>query len=486
MDRARDVVEVHLDEGDADLAPAATTPRRTVGRRLAVAAVAVAALAAGAASVAEHARDRARAAELAAIEGLVPALDQAPVESWRADASWVTAQVGDSLLVSGDGGASSALDAETGAVLWTSAESGPSSWAQSCTPLEADPTAHVAPRLISPVEVWIAGTWLAAPAGPLVCAWVDGAGTTTVALVDPATGRRDVAVELPGSYVHHQVRDGDVAVATANGDAVEVTRWDPATGTVRWQVSMAAVLGASDGWATWFDATTGTLTVSGERTVTISLDTGEEVAPVDPSAFGPPSLDPVTRQLPDGSTLTWEPSSDGAFPFGSGEVTGPDGRTRFALPGPPVLPALTDGSVPDVVVVQASPLTTVGLDVRTGEERWTADGLEAAGVVQMDGTLVVRDSVEVRALDVRTGEERWTAGAPRTPVTAGQTDGRIVLLGAREDGQTRLVARRIADGETVWSVPLPEGTWTVQRLGPAGLIALGGKEIARLDVPTAG
>lgn len=485
MDRARDLVEVHLDD-DAAAVPRASDashrPRR--GRRLAVIALAVAALAVGAGAVTQHARDRARDAELATVDGLMPALDGAPVEVWRADASWVSAQVGDVLLVSDADGTSSALDADSGDVLWT--DDGAAAWAHSCTPLDADPDDASTPPSISPTTVWLSGTWPTAPGGALVCVWSEPDGTTAVALVDPATGRRDAAMMLPGSVITHQVRDGEVVVATSTDGALEVARWDPASGVLRWELTAPGVLGTSESWSAWTDPAAGTLTVSGDAEITVSLDTGEEVATAGDPVPASPLLEPVTQELPDGSVLTWQTSDVGSFPYGSGEVTGPDGAAGWALPGPPVMPAITDGSEPEVVVVQATPLTAAGLDVRTGAELWSADGLEAAGIVQMDGTLVVRDSVGVRALDVRTGEERWTAGAPRTPITAGQTDGRLVLLGAREDGQTLLVARRIADGEQVWSVPVPEGTWNVHRLGDGGLLALGGAEVVRLDLPVDG
>jgi outer membrane protein assembly factor BamB len=166
------------------------------------------------------------------------------------------------------------------------------------------------------------------------------------------------------------------------------------------------------------------------------------------------------QALPRGARATWSWRSDGSFR--AGHVAGGEVGSSFALPGPPLHPAVTDGSEGGVLVVQTPRGRLRGLGLTTGRMRWTqpsptASPLEATALV--DGVLLLDDGDTVTGLDARSGESRWRTQVDPRVHDAALTDGRVVLLPVRDDdGALQLAAHRVADGVVRWSTTLPPGT----------------------------
>ncbi len=192
--------------------------------------------------------------------------------------------------------------------------------------------------------------------------------------------------------------------------------------------------------------------------VTLDLAAGEELGVG--RARGERS-GPEEYALPGGAQATWSWDPDGSS--GRGSVTRKDGARAFALWGPPLVPAITDGSEAGTLVVMAADGDRlVGRDLRTGRSRWSvtyAGAAPAHATALVDGVMLVDDGAVVTAIDVRTGAERWSA-AVASGVRQGSAliDGDVVLLPVSEGRAVRLVARRIADGAETWRGWTPAGT----------------------------
>ncbi len=110
--------------------------------------------------------------------------------------------------------------------------------------------------------------------------------------------------------------------------------------------------------------------------------------------------------LPGGEHATWWWYADGAY--GQGRVASDHGMRMIVLLGPPLVPALTDGSQASTLVTTADGDRIRGLDLRSGRIRWSGTYPGAASVratVQVDGVMILDDGTTVTAIDVRTGDD---------------------------------------------------------------------------------
>lgn len=183
-----------------------------------------------------------------------------------------------------------------------------------------------------------------------------------------------------------------------------------------------------------------------------------DVAPARPGV-GPAGTEEEHDLLGDGRA-TWSWAEDGTFDRGLVVV---GNQRAYALPGPLLLPAVTDGSFPRTLLsVPASGATVRGIALRTGDRLWSwsrTDGGSLEATVLVDGVVLLDEGDALTALDVRDGTTLWrTALDPDVEGDRTPTDGVVVLLPVPGDDGPQLLAVRIADGTGLWRAPLPPGT----------------------------
>lgn len=477
-------VLVELVDDEPPEAPAATppepSPRR--GRRLGVAvAVLALGLTTGVVAVQQERAEDARDAAFHAQPGVLPSLAEPPATAWELEADLLEAEADGVLVVSQADGRHVAVDALTREVLW-SRPTGPDvgTTFERCRALADDDAL-----------AWLRGRGWRSPdrsTGAVLCLGMRQVAeipSTTAVLVDARTGEELQSFEMTGDPLLSTVHDGAVVLAARVGTDVDAVRWDPRTGREVWRVRHDDVLSTPVALEPRLHADPPALTITSGGGAAISLLTGEELPPVTtPGPDLPASWDDRSAALPDGGVVTWvgdDRRGDGGGPDGEGTVADPDGSVRFDLPGAPLVPDVTDGSAPRVLVAQTDPLRVAGLDTRTGEVRWEAEvAASAQALVRRHGILVVAEPTSAVALDLATGERAWSVDGLVGATAPVLTDGEVVLLAERGGGADLLVARDLRTGRPVWTTTLPAGVESVAALADGALLALGSTGIARL------
>jgi outer membrane protein assembly factor BamB len=387
----------------------------------------------------EARRQDSRFDALSDVAGVLTAIDGPVQEVWRVPGGQVLANSPGAIVLIDQSDASlRGIDPGTGVVLWQRAVGAD----ETCLPVGgvgADGTTR------SPVLV--------------VCAPVQDADTGTalsarVVALDLATGRELRVLDLPGPAMTVDVVDDDLVVSRI-GDrgTVHVLRWDPGAGRVVWSYRSEPGVADSllrDGW--WDSVLDrGVLWFGRDRMIALAAASGQEVPADDPPAFW--SVGGVAT-LPDGGVAEWTHDLSGD-PTAT-RVFDPDGRLRFTFDGEPWLAEVSDGSEPGVLAMRRTAgLDVVGLDARTGEQKWAATTLQGMyPYLQIDGIVVSTGSLRAIALDVATGTRVWEQPIAR-PRTWPLTDGRVVLLLTRDEGLIGLSAFDLRTGAERWRVPLP-------------------------------
>lgn len=258
-----------------------------------------------------------------------------------------------------------------------------------------------------------------AVAGPGAIYGLNEDGGIDVPVLDAAIGSQRWSTESSGSSPgavsfgnppYDPVAAGNSVYAPLP-DSERLVALDADDGSVRWSASpgpehhggvrrpavrsgtVYAVTGYP-GTATAYDARDGTQLW--ER----SVGEGHVLSPVATDAGMLVPRETGLTLLDSGSgSVTWERELDGEFEHGSAAVA--DG-TAFV--------AADHGSG-----------GTYALDLATGEERWTADGVAGTAPVVADGVVYLGDGHQIRALDAETGDERFAwAGEfqPNQPIVA--------------------------------------------------------------------
>lgn len=390
----------------------------------------------------------ARATALAATPAVLGPAANPPVEVWRVPGRVVSDQADVLLVADAAAGSLRRVDPVTGEVVWTaSAAAGEVAAAGRCFTVDDGLRRGGAPAEGD-----------AGPAGLVACVAGGEASQVQAVVVDTSTGQTRHTVTAEGSLVTVEPVGRDLLVAVALPDgSLGVTRWDLATRLPRWEhVSAAPVLTGDAAPGDDVERRPDSLTVG---PVSLDLRTGEEL---DAEQERRTPLRHEEHALPDGARATWSWRPDGGT--GRGQVTRDDGTRAFALPGPPLPAAVTDGSeARTLVAMTANGERLRGLDARTGRVRWSqpyAGEPSVRASAQVDGVLLLDDGATVTAIDVRDGRGLWGATiAPGVTPGPALTDGEVVLLPARAvDGALWLVAWRIADGTEVWRSGTPVGT----------------------------
>lgn len=297
-------------------------------------------------------------------------------------------------------------------------------------------------------------------------------------LLDAATGT--VVEELALSPAHRGfgALDGDLVLATARPDGVEVVRRD-VTGRAAWTTRVPLEGGGSDhGPSARVEVTDGGVLVSGSATTLL----GTDGAALGSWGRGPNS--PATATWPEVSTT---PVGVGVRVDQTDRTApttwfAPDGELLGEFPGAPAEPAISDGTVPEVVLALTPGWGTLrGLDVAADRTVWTADLGRQRPVLRSDGAVVVAGDGVVRALDLATGAERWRAEPAGVTRVHPVSDGSFVLAtGRTRGGPQSLTALSLSDGSVLWRSPMPAGTTSVAvhdgqmvAVGPGLVVGLG-------------
>ncbi|WP_250444213.1 PQQ-binding-like beta-propeller repeat protein [Actinotalea sp. C106] len=470
-----DDVEVLLDAGGEEAAlspdaPASPTARRR--RWISAGAVAALALAVAVVNVVDVRRTEARLDALRELPGVHAGFDEPLREVWQAQGRVVTETAESFVLLDEATGRLSALDPRSGAERWY--DEGPGEpWRTDCTPTwDGSEPALVCMRFVRPGDPGADG-------GPRA----DGdAKAVRLVALDLETGETLQEAVLDGERIVLQPVEEDVVVATGTEEGyLEARRWRPATGELVWSYrSESTVLGPAASSVRSVSSDAEHLEIRGSRTVTISMETGEEVEAREWGGAGAGPRGTYEVPLPGGRTYLWPApaSQDGSGP--EGVVTDADGEELYSVPGTVDASSVDDGSAAEVLLVHAvEDGSLLGLDLATGEQLWEAAGSRWA-VVRFDGRVVTSgigaDGREVTgAIDLRTGEVLWEVAAAASTVT----DGRRVLA-VTPGGGPRVTALSVVDGSEAWSIPLPPGSGWITMVGEAvvvrtdtGLVGLG-------------
>ncbi|MFS0699554.1 PQQ-binding-like beta-propeller repeat protein [Cellulomonas sp. 179-A 4D5 NHS] len=295
-----------------------------------------------------------------------------------------------------------------------------------------------------------------------------------VSVLDPASGAILRRVVLPGSGHPTQIEDSVVAVGVDAQDRLVGSRWSLLTGELVWEYKgprVGRVAGAS------FASDAETMTwEAGDVSVTLDSRTGEAIDRQSEAHAGM-ELDRFT--LPDGGTAV------SSVIDGTGvelTVTDADGTRRFTTTGHAFEPLVDDGTAPHTMLVQPSGGAGImAVDARTGEDLWRSPTPRWASPVVLSGRVLLREKDRVAAVDVRTGETVWEHD-DREPDGGGGlvTDGRTVLVLARVDGHTSLVARNVETGVQIWRIPSPVDWGGLQPLSDGRVLLSGSKRTVLL------
>lgn len=286
----------------------------------------------------------------------------------------------------GDGsGALTALNAETGANLWSAPNGSPITG--------------------SPVIV----------NGLLVAGADDG----TVVALDVATGEERWQFSARAAVRASLVATGESIYAGADDGTVFAL--DPATGALQWEISVGGPVTRGpaiiDG-VMYVGAT-------GGRFSAIDLKTHDRLWMRE---FGPGGLG--TPAVANGAVYTTTGLQDYGVPHELVALDVRDGSVLWKFSAPIDLPLFVGAVDEDFVYAVSEDFNVYALDIQTGEQRWlfgTQGSIGTVATLVDDAIYVSSADGAVYALDRMTGQERWRVvveGTPTIPVVVG---GRVIV-----------------------------------------------------------
>ena len=440
------MLDVALDDGADDVLDLPPGPRAVASharrRLLSVVVVVAVALVVVVANWLETYRAAEQAAVAAAIPGVVDPLTE-PLEAvWQASTALGVTTGGDLVLrwQEGVGGLLlEALDPVTGTARWT------------------------VPRSPAGVD-WCEGS-AGDPAAPVVLCWrvsppAGHVGWGQLVALSAADGSvvAEHPMRLPSSG--YGVLDGDLVLGYREGSTVQVVRLDPVSGQEVWRTGYDLSANQADGaFSAWLRVEHEVVVVSGPTTAVLRGLDGQVLGRWDALADDD---QPGFPSAQDGAVVAATDSGFGVWPDVVGG-TRSDVGTWFDLDGNPLTaitgflaePAVSDGSVPELLLTTPDGGDVSAVDRNTGEVVWSVPLDAGASLLRRQGTVVLADAARVFAVDLRAGTEQWSVPVPGLrPDLGSVTDGqRVVVLAQRGPGW---VMRAIGpDGVALWSSALP-------------------------------
>lgn len=450
--------------GARHLPPGSPGPRRRRARtRRVVVGVAVLGVAVAAGvrwDAASVEADDARVAVHAELPGFARSLREPLEERWRSGG--VTGVTEDLVLVREGDGADRrvvALDATSGERRWALTDPAAAEGGLWCTE-------GVAERDL--VLCRVPGDAVGGPNTDLV---LEGMRPERLVVVGTDDGVVVGGRDLPPQTVGWTTLGADVVVAYRDGDALRLERADPVTGEVRWAVSPPVTLPGAVVSELSLDVSDGFVVLTGPVNAVLGDDgtvLGTWATPGAAARVETSSIGFAVWTSPDEGTWYDAAGAPGALLVG-----GPFGEAWA--------PPLDDGHHPGLVLVERSGALEV-VDVREEGPLWARAAVDRV-LLRVDDHLVVRAADEVLGLDVRSGEVRWSValdvGADPTAVVS---DGVRILLPRYSAAAGReLTAYDVADGSPLWDAPAPAGTSVLGVLPGGGVVAYGSTDVVVLD-----
>lgn len=315
-------------------------------------------------------------------------------------------------------------------------------------------------RWLAPESVDVAGRGAQCPAsvadGTLLVCQVFGepgqGGPTTDAVLGGTPDRLVVLAaddgrvvaerELATTTIGWAVLDDDLVLATRVGASADVERSGVLDGRVRWRTEVPL---PRDVLARQMRLTADTFVVlSGPVAAVLDAGTGDLLGTWTASGGGRVPVQVATSTI---GFAVWTSPREGIWFDRSGAA-------GARLPGGPVVPAVDDGSLPGVVLLQDADVLRA-VDVRTGILWERPRGQRAP--VRLDGIVVLEDDDGLRATDLASGADRWSVEAATTSVGGlVVTDGvRLLASGRDATAGEVLSAYDLRDGSLAWTTAMP-------------------------------
>ncbi|WP_034229177.1 PQQ-binding-like beta-propeller repeat protein, partial [Actinotalea ferrariae] len=390
----------------------------------------------------EQRRLAARVAAYAAVPGTVPTLDAPLDEAWSERGEQVSRAGHLVLLTDRDGTTVRAVDATSGAQVW-SLERGGAAPVQRCL---ADREAERAP-----VVVCARGRSDGGPPGTVTRVVLDAADGTVLRQHPAHLASHGQAVTGSDVVSAEMGEDGSLVVVRSRAvDRATVWATRVPLGGGRQAGSGAGVLRVENGFVVLGGSTTAVLDVADGRVLGTWYPGGYT------AAGSVPGLDGADIRTAADGFGAWSDAAAGAR-GASGTWFDRSGDPVGALDGVLVEADVSDGSLPDVrLSARGDTGELVATDLAAGAELWRAPARGTHLLVRRAGVVVVAAGEEVRALDLRSGAVRWAAPVRGLVATSGSvTDGATVVVVAESRGSARLVAVDLDSGALRWEVPAP-------------------------------
>jgi hypothetical protein len=316
-------------------------------------------------------------------------------------------------------------------------------------------------RWLAPASVDIAGRGARCPAsvagGTLLVCQAFGepgqGGPTTDAVLGGTPDRLVVLAADDGRVVAERVLgtttigwavlDDDLVLATRVEAGADVERSGLLDEQIRWRTGVPLPRSAL---ARQMQLTAGAFVVlTGPAAAVIDAGTGDLLGTWAASGGGPVQVAASTIGF-----AVWTSSQEGIW-FDR------RGAAGARLPGGPVVPAVDDGSLPGVLLLQdADVLRAVDVHAGTLWERPRVEGVP----VRLDGIVVLEDEEGLRATDLASGADRWSVRAATASLGGTVlTDGVRLLTASRDAVGTRVLsAYDLRDGSLAWTTSMPGPT----------------------------
>jgi outer membrane protein assembly factor BamB len=313
-------------------------------------------------------------------------------------------------------------------------------------------------RWLAPESVDVAGRGAHCPAsaagGTLLVCQVFGepgqGGPTTDAVLGGTPDRLVVLAaddgrvvaerELGTTTIGWAVLDDDLVVASRVEARADVERSGVLDGQVRWRTRVPL---PREALARQMQLTAGAFVVlTGPAAAVIDAGTGDLIGTWAASGGGPVQVATSTIGF-----SVWTSPREGIW-FDR------HGAAGARLPGAPVVPAVDDGSLPGVVILQDADVLRA-VDVHAGI-LWERPRVQRAPV-RLDGVVVLEDDDGLRATDLASGTQRWSVQAATASLGGTVlTDGlRLLTVGRDAVGARILSAYDLRDGSLAWTTAVP-------------------------------